>query len=492
VAGVPGVYVVEGRLGRGGMGVVELGVAPDGTRVALKRVALYGSEAQLAAARARIRREAEVLGRLDHEGIVRLLDVVDDGDDLVLVMPLLDGGSLADRVSAGGPLPAAQVARVGDRLLRALAAAHRAGVVHRDVKPANVLFDDHDAPHLADFGIATARDVTAGLTMTAAAVGTPGFLAPEQARGEPAGPAADVFSLGATLRWAVTGVGPYGEGPPDVLLWRASKGKVDTVPRSVPGPLRRRIDAMLEARPEKRPTAAALAGGPTGTAERPTTHRAPDQRQRRRRLVSAAALVVAVALSAVGLWILARPSARPATASPDDPAATATTLPATTTTACAPLPYQPCGAVAPAAGTDGRVCLEGFADYDADAANGCEAVADTLDGAALDEVLTPTIVPADDVDEFAVDVGDGFQLLCDGEVRLTITAPTGMALRLSILDTDGTTVAEQTSVDGDPGEVRLRDPSCFSDDARVLTARVTAVGSDRTGAPYRIERSGSF
>src|SRR5262245_19882304 len=175
------------------MGVVELGVAPDGTRVALKRVALHGSTAALDAARARIRREAEVLDRLDHEGIVGLVEVVDDGDDVILVMPLLDGGNLADRVAADGPLPAAEVAAIADRLLRALAAAHRAGVVHRDVKPANVLFDSTGTAHLADFGIATARDVTAGLTELATAIGTPGFLAPEQARGEAAGPAADVF-----------------------------------------------------------------------------------------------------------------------------------------------------------------------------------------------------------------------------------------------------------------------------------------------------------
>ena len=285
-----------------------------------------------------------------------MLEVVDDGDDVVLVMPLLDGGNLADRVAAGGPLDADDVAAVADRLLGALAAAHRAGVVHRDVKPANVLFDSRGVAHLADFGIATARDVTAGLTQVATAIGTPGFLAPEQARGEGAGPPADVFCLGATLRWAATGTGPYGEGPPDVLLWRASRDKVERCPRSVPAGLRRRIDAMLEIRPERRPTAASLAGGPTGTAERPTTHRPLDQKKRRRRVVAGAALGVAAALTAVGLYVLARPSPDPV-AVPDSTASTAastSTAPTTTTTACVPLPYQPCGAPGPAAGPTAR------------------------------------------------------------------------------------------------------------------------------------------
>jgi hypothetical protein len=489
---VPGGYVVEGRLGRGAMGVVELGVAPDGTRVALKRVALHGSVAALDSARARIRREAEVLERLDDEGIVGLLEVVDDGDDVVLVMPLLDGGNLADRVATDGPLPAGEVASIAGRLLRALAAAHRAGVVHRDVKPANVLFDGAGAAHLADFGIATARDATAGLTQLATAIGTPGFLAPEQARGEPAGPAADVFSLGATLRWAVTGTGPYGEGPPDVLLWRASRDKVDRCPRTVPSGLRRRIDAMLEVRPERRPTAASLAGGPTGTDERPTAHREAD-RTRRRRILSVLGLVAAVAVAAVGLYLLARPSDEPVAgpATTGSPAALSTE-PTTTTTACVPLPYQPCGAPEPAPGTDGQACLAGFADYDADPANGCEAVADALDGTPLDDVLTPTIVPVDDVDEFPVEVGDGFQLLCDGTVTFTITSPAGMVVRLVVLAESGEELGTQTSVEGTPGELRISEPNCLGDDGQTLTARVTPVGSDRSAEPYRLERRGNF
>src|SRR5690606_23536651 len=114
------------------MGVVDLAVDPQGRPVALKRLSLHGSAAELAAARARVRREAEVLARLDHPAIVRLLDVLDDGDDVVLVMAHLGGGSLADRVRESGPLTPAELQAIADALLPALAAAHRAGVVHRD------------------------------------------------------------------------------------------------------------------------------------------------------------------------------------------------------------------------------------------------------------------------------------------------------------------------------------------------------------------------
>ena len=436
---VGGPYVVEGRLGVGGMGVVDLAAGVDGERVALKRVALAGSADALAAARARIRREAEVLGRLDHPGIVPLLDVVDDGDDVVLVMPWLRGGSLADR----GVLAPQEVASLADHLLAALAAAHRAGIVHRDVKPANVLFDDDSRPLLADFGVATARDVTAGLTAAGIGpVGTAGFVAPEQARGEAAGPAADVFGLGATLRWAATGVGPYGEGSAELLLWRAARGKVDRCPRTLPPELRRRIDAMLDPRAERRPTAAALAGGPDGTAPRPIT-------SRRRRWPWLFAL-----LPLLG-------------------AAVAFATPTATTTGK--------GTVAVAA-----PCLPGNADYDGRAANGCEAKPDTLDASPLVDELRPNIVPADDVDEFAVDVSDDPQLLCDGELRLTITAPAGASLRLAVGD------AETTSADGVPATLRLPEPSCGSDDSQTLTARVTPVGSDRTAAPYVLTRSGGW
>ena len=246
------------------MGVVDLGVAPDGTEVALKRLSLHGTPEEIARARARIRREAEVLGSLDHPGIVRLLELVDDGDDVVLVMPYLPGGSLHDRVAAHGPLDPAEVEVLADRLLDALAAAHRQGVVHRDIKPENVLFTAAGDPRLVDFGVARATDHTAGLTATAMVVGTPAFMAPEQARGEPAGAAADIFSLGATVLFALTGEGPYGpprlRSPGADAPGRPGPGRA-AAPRPDPGPARRCSPPRWSARPpsDRRPPACAAA-----------------------------------------------------------------------------------------------------------------------------------------------------------------------------------------------------------------------------------------
>ncbi|MDQ2651357.1 MAG: serine/threonine protein kinase, partial [Actinomycetota bacterium] len=259
-------YLRIARLGRGGMGVVDLAEGPDGERVALKRLVFHGSADEIARARQRVRREAEVLAKLRHPNIVELLDVIDEGHDVTLVMPFLPGGTLADRVTGRGVAPPASVTRLLRQLAAAVATAHRAGVVHRDLKPGNILFDDHGIPHVADFGVASSRDDTAGLTATGTVVGTPGFMAPEQARGEVAGQAADVFSLGATLLFAATGEGPYGKGAPDLLMVRAAEGKVQPVPRTLPPDLRRQLEWMLDPRPDRRPSAAMLAGGPEGTA----------------------------------------------------------------------------------------------------------------------------------------------------------------------------------------------------------------------------------
>ena len=466
------------RLGRGGMGVVDLARAPDGRQVALKRLTLHGSTDDIARARQRIEREAEVLTRLHHPNVVELLDVVEEGDELTLVMPYLTGGTLAERVSRHGPAPVEEVERLADVLSSALAAAHRAGIVHRDIKPANVLFDADGVPHLADFGVASSRDDTAGLTAVGMVVGTPGFMAPEQARGDEAGQAADVFSLGATLLFAATGEGPYGRGAPDLLMVRAAQGKVQPVPRSLPIGLRRRLQAMLDPRPERRPSAAALAGGPHGTE----VARAAVGRRRRRWPLWAGAGGVALAGVVAALAVSARETETPTT----------TTAPTSTTEPCTDRPYQPCGQAQPAPNTDGRRCLEGFDDYDGDPDNGCEAAPDGLaDGTPLTDRVEGTIVPRDDVDTFTVEVRDERQLLCDGELRITLTAPAGVTLRLEVLE-DGEVLGQATSADGVAASVTLREPECFFDDTTTLQARVSPVGSDRSAEPYVLERRGSF
>jgi hypothetical protein len=464
-------YEVVRRLARGGMGVVDLARRDDGTLVALKRLALHGTPAEMRQARVRFERELEVLARLDHDAVVPMLDVVDDGGEVVLVMPYLPGGNLAERVREHGPLPAAQVRALAQRLLPALAAAHRLGIVHRDVKPANVLFDDAGRAHLADFGVARTREVTGGLTRPGIVLGTPGFLAPEQARGDEVSPATDVACLGATLHFAATGRSPWGEGDgPDVLL-RTARGK-PRIDRSLEPSLRRLIAAMVRNRPEARPSAAALAGGADGTVAIPRL----DPRRRVGLVVGAAVLVALGATAATALAVR------------DEQAAPTTT---TTEAPCTPLPYQPCGQP-PAPNTDGRRCIGGHADYDGIAENGCEAAPDRVDGSELVDRIAANIVPADDIDRYVVQVEDEPDIGCTNTLRLTIVAPPRTALRLALLDDQDRLVAETTSADGVPGEIAVRDPRCFRDDSGTYIAEVSPIGTDRSAESYVLTRSGGF
>ncbi|HEX4903513.1 MAG TPA: serine/threonine-protein kinase [Acidimicrobiales bacterium] len=462
-------YEVVRRLARGGMGVVDLARDEQGRMVALKRISLHGTPAEMREARARFDRELEVLRRLEHEAVVPMLDVVDEEGDLVLVMPHLEGGDLAHLVREHGPLPADQVRAIARRLLPALGAAHRLGIVHRDIKPANVLFDAEGRAHLADFGVARTREVTGGLTRPGVVLGSPGYLSPEQARGEEITPASDLASLGATLHYAATGHSPWGDGDgPDVLL-RTAKGR-PRIDRTVEPSLRRLIASMLRSRPEQRPSAAALAGGIEGTTAIPRL--APRQRTG---LVVGAAVVLALGATLATV----------AVADGADEDAAPTEAP------CRPLPYQPCGEP-PAPHTDGRDCIEDHADYDGIRANGCETAPDRVDGTELVERIAATIVPADDVDRYPMRVDDAGDLLCNGRLRLAIVAPPGIALRLALLDDEDRLVAETTSADGVPGELSVQDPSCFRDDGGVHVAEVSAIGSDRSAESYVLSRRGGF
>jgi hypothetical protein len=475
-------YDLIARLGRGGMGVVDLARDAEGKKVALKRLTLQGSAADIARARQRLLREAEVLRRLRHPNVVGLLDVVDEGDEIVLVMPYLSGGSLAERVAQHGPAPADEVERQALRLLGALASAHRAGIVHRDIKPANVLFDDRGEPCLADFGVALSRDQTHGLTVAGMVVGTPGFMAPEQARGEPVSPATDVFSLGATLLFAATGDGPYGQGDPGLLMVRAAGGKIEKVPRQLPKSLRTLIVAMLDPRPERRPTAASLAGGPEGTVARTLELRR--SRFRQRRWAALAAGIAAIGLLAAAVWLVTRDDDPP-------PLVGSGTGAADEAGACADLPYQPCGQAAPAPGTDGRQCLANRADYDGDTANGCEVQADDVDGDPLVDTIEANIAPVDDVDTYPVEVKDNIQLLCDGHLVIRLEAPPHIVLGLEVRNKDKL-LGRDTAVDGDPAMVELGESRCGGDDATTLEVTVRPLTEDRTGANYRLSREGDF
>ncbi len=475
-------YDLIARLGRGGMGVVDLARDADGKKVALKRLTLQGSAADIARARQRLLREAEVLRRLHHPNVVGLLDVVDEGDEIVLVMPYLSGGSLAERVAQHGPAPADEVERQALRLLGALASAHRAGIVHRDIKPANVLFDERGEPCLADFGVALSRDQTHGLTVAGMVVGTPGFMAPEQARGEPVSPATDVFSLGATLLFAATGDGPYGQGDPGLLMVRAAAGKIEKVPRRLPKTLRTLIVAMLDPRPERRPTAASLAGGPDGTVARTLELRRVRFRQRWWAAVAVGA--AAIGLLAAAAWLTTRDD--------DDTDPLVGNGAAEEPGACTDLPYQPCGQAAPAPGTDGASCLPDRADYDGDTVNGCEVEADGVDGDPLVDTIEANIAPVDDVDTYPVEVDDNLQVFCDGHLAIRLEAPPNIVLGLEVRDGDDELLGRGTAIEGAPATVELGEARCGANDATTLEVTVRPLTDDRTAENYRLSRDGDF
>lgn len=474
-------YDVIERLARGGMGVVDLARAPDGSLVALKRLSLHGTAAEMQQAAARFDRELDVLRRIDHPAVVPLVDVVDDHGDLVLVMPYLAGGNLAEVVATDGPMSQARVRAMAERLLPALAAAHRLGVVHRDIKPHNILFDDRGRAHLADFGVASTRDDTGGLTRTGVVLGTPGYLAPEQARGEEVTAASDIASLGAALHFAATGQSPYAGGEPQAVLLRTARGKA-TIDRGIDGELRAVLAAMLDPRPERRPSAAALAGGAAGTDPVPLLAR----RTRPGLLVGAVVLAAATTVGvAVSLDSGDRTSSTATDAPVEDGEATTTTEP------CTPMRFQPCGG-APAPNTDGRDCIDDHADYDGFTSNGCEVAPDGVDGTRLTSTLEATIAPADDADRYPLRVRDEGDFGCNNTLRVQLVAPEGTSLRLELFDEDGDAVGEATSSDGVPGEIAVRDPRCFQNDGGDYAVAVSPIGSDRSPLPYVLTTTGSF
>jgi Protein kinase domain len=208
---IPG-YEILGILGQGGMGVVYKArhLALD-RLVALKMI--LNSDHSDTLELARFHAEAEALARLQHPNIVQIFEVGEHEGRPYLALEYLDGGSLAAKLG-GAPLPPRQAARIMEALAHAVHAAHLRRVVHRDLKPANVLLTTDGIPKVTDFGLAKRLDVGAGLTQTNAIMGTPSYMAPEQAAGKTAeiGPAADVYALGAILYESLTGRPPF-RGP---------------------------------------------------------------------------------------------------------------------------------------------------------------------------------------------------------------------------------------------------------------------------------------
>lgn len=211
-----GRYRVLARLGRGGMGVVWRAMDEVlGREVAVKELRTYTDAGgpELADLRLRMQREARAAARIKHPGVVAVHDVADEAGRPVIVMELIDGPSLDDVLTERGVMDPREAARIGAKVMEALGAAHRAGVLHRDVKPGNVLLDPGGRVVLTDFGIAAMDDPgdgsTTHLTRSGELVGSLDYLAPERAQGQEPGPASDVWALGATLYAAVEGNSPF-------------------------------------------------------------------------------------------------------------------------------------------------------------------------------------------------------------------------------------------------------------------------------------------
>jgi len=305
-----GPYQLLGRLGAGGMGRVFLGVSAVGRPVAVKVV-----HAELAAdPEFRTWFSTEVAAARKVSGLFTALVVDADVDAPVpwLATSYVAGPSLSEAVRNGGPLTAWSLLALAAGLAKSLTAIHAAGVVHGDLKPSNVLLAP-DGPRVIDFGISQAAEA-APLARAGLVVGTPSFMAPEQAAGEEVGPRSDVFSLGAVLAFAATGRKPFGAGPPAAVLERVVRVAADL--EDAPAEVRPLIERCLTKDPLRRPTAAELLAGVTAAqsamgprsepavrdpagADRPGKPRARDgRRPRRRPLITASAAAVILGASA--------------------------------------------------------------------------------------------------------------------------------------------------------------------------------------------------
>ncbi|MFD0416311.1 protein kinase [Streptomyces sp. NPDC127108] len=245
---VVGSFRLHRRLGAGGMGVVYLGSDRRGQRVALKVIRPDLAEDQ--EFRSRFAREVSAARRIRGGCTARLVAADLEADRPWFATQYVPGPSLHDKVAAEGPLAAAEVAVVGSALSEGLVAVHEAGVVHRDLKPSNILLSPK-GPRIIDFGIAWATGAST-LTHVGTAVGSPGFLAPEQVRGAAVTPATDVFALGATLAYASMADSPFGHGSSEVMLYRVVHEEAQL--QGVPDALAPLLRACLAKAPEERPS----------------------------------------------------------------------------------------------------------------------------------------------------------------------------------------------------------------------------------------------
>jgi hypothetical protein len=311
---IAGRYVILREIGRGGMGVVWL--AEDrtiGRRVAIKELHLPdGIDPQERHIyEERVLREARTAGRLSDPAVVTVFDVVQETGNTFIVMELIEAPTLADVVRQSGPLPEQYTARIAEQLVSALDTAHRAGIVHRDVKPSNVMIDANGRAKLTDFGIAQSTD-DPKLTTSGTLIGSPTYMSPERLKGQEAVPASDLWALGATLFYAVEGYGAYDRQTTAASI-QAIMNEVAFLTRCR-GPLASLIMGLLNAEPAGRPTApqvrallsqATQAGPNTGPTAQvwPQQHAtqltSPPVKRRRGRAI-AMVVVLAVAMLTAG------------------------------------------------------------------------------------------------------------------------------------------------------------------------------------------------
>ncbi|WP_285568398.1 serine/threonine-protein kinase [Actinoallomurus iriomotensis] len=311
-----GVYRLEGRLGEGGQGIVYLGRDAEGRQVAVKLLRSHLGQDE--AVRARFARELAVIERVAGFCTAQVIDADVVADQPYIVSEYVPGPSLQQLVAEQGTCEGTELDRLAIGTATALAAIHRAGVVHRDFKPANVLMGP-DGPRVIDFGIARALEAGADSTTASGVVGTPAFMAPEQIAGERVSPASDVFSWAATMAFAATGRSPFGGGSIPAVINRITQGEADL--SGVPVALLPLLERCLAKDPAVRPTARQLMltligeQPDTTTDDRsagepqpfPTVPVPPPPRRRRTGLVAGTAVGTALVLGAVavGAWMYA-------------------------------------------------------------------------------------------------------------------------------------------------------------------------------------------
>ncbi|MFC8217465.1 serine/threonine-protein kinase [Streptomyces sp. NPDC057362] len=353
---IAGRYRLHERLGSGGMGIVWRATDQLLAReVAVKALPLDESLSAAEARRRRERtlREARAVAQLRHPHVIVVHDVVEDDERAYMVMELVDGGSLADRVLGRGPVDAAEAARIGIALLDALDTAHAAGILHRDVKPSNVLLAEDGRVVLTDFGVAQVAGSTT-LTENGSFVGSPEYTAPERMSGAGTGPESDLWSLGVLLCAVLSGASPFHRDSLGGVLHAVVTEEIR--PPAQAGPLLPVVRGLLERDPRRRLDAASaqrmlrayLSTGRTpATAAAAATGRPPRARRSvKRSVLMAVLLVVAAAGAGVSAAVLLADggddgSGTPATSVPATPTARPTSTDRPTPAPSEPPATQP-------------------------------------------------------------------------------------------------------------------------------------------------------